>query len=150
MAAANSKTTVKPKAKPRGKPFGKNDPVTGEKDERINRKGAPERGASLKEIFDYYDQLTAEEIAEQLPPGELRSFYLKLPKGIAMKHLKAIRVNAAIIAEPTPGLLNLVQDRTDGKVPDQVKHTGTLKVEGLQETLKKVYGNSNTGSQPRD
>lgn len=149
MATANSKATVKQKAKPRGKPFGKNDPVTGEKDERINRAGAPTRGASLKEIFDYYDQLTAEEIAEQLPPGELKSFYLKLPKGIAMKHLKAIRVFAAIIAEPTPGLLNLVQDRTDGKVPDEVNHKGSLTVEGLKETLKKVYGgNTSTGNKP--
>lgn len=140
MAAANSKATVKPKGKPRGKPFGKNNPVTGEKDERINREGAPQRGASLKEILDYYDQLTPDEIAAMLPAGELKTQYLLMPKGIAMKHLKAIRVNAAIMFDPTPGLVNLVQDRTDGKVPDEVNNRTTLTIEGLNETLKKVYG----------
>lgn len=149
MATANSKTTVKQKAKPRGKPFKRNDPATGEKDERINRAGAPARGASLKEILDFYDQLTPDEIAEMLPPGELQAAYKRMPKGIAMKHLKAIRINAAIMFDPTPGLVNIVNDRTDGKVPDEVNHKGSLTVEGLKETLKKVYGgNTSTGNKP--
>lgn len=121
MTALNSKVTAKKKAKPRGKPFKSNDPVTGEKDDRINRKGAPERGASLKEIFDYYDERTADEIADMLPDGELKRAYKQMPKGVAMKHLKAIRINAAIMFDPTPGLISAVQDRTDGKVAEKLK-----------------------------
>ncbi len=121
MTALNSKVTAKKKAKSRGKPFKSNDPVTGEKDDRINRKGAPERGASLKEIFDYYDERTADEIADMLPDGELKRAYKQMPKGVAMKHLKAIRINAAIMFDPTPGLISAVQDRTDGKVAEKLK-----------------------------
>lgn len=143
MAAANSKGTVKKKAKPRGKPFQPNDPVTGAKDERINRTGAPPRGASLKEILDYYDQMTADEIAEYLPNGDLKRMYRQMPKGIAMKHLKAIRINAAIMFDPSPGLIKEIHDRTDGKVPDEVNHKHRLNVENLNSILAQVYGNRN-------
>lgn len=134
MAAANSKGTVK--KKPRGRPFQKNNPVTGAKDERINRAGTPPRGASLKEILDYYDQLTADEIAEMLPAGDLKRAYLQMPKGIAMKHLKAIRINAAIMFEPSPGLIREVHDRTDGKVEQPVS---------LKDTPILVFKNGNGG-----
>lgn len=134
MATANSKATVK--KKPRGKPFKKNDPATGEKDERINRAGTPPRGASLKEILDYYDQLTADEIADMLPAGELKRAYQLMPKGIAMKHLKAIRINAAIMFDPTPGLIREVHDRTDGKVEQPVS---------MKDTPILVFKNGNDG-----
>jgi len=134
MATANSKAT--PKKKPRGKPFKKNDPVTGEKDERINRAGTPPRGASLKEILDYYDQLTADEIADMLPAGDLKRAYQLMPKGIAMKHLKAIRINAAIMFEPSPGLIREIHDRTDGKVEQPVS---------LKDTPILVFKNGNDG-----
>ena len=134
MATANSKAT--PKKKPRVKPFKKNDPVTGEKDERINRAGTPPRGASLKEILDYYDQLTADEIADMLPAGDLKRAYQLMPKGIAMKHLKAIRINAAIMFEPSPGLIREIHDRTDGKVEQPVS---------LKDTPILVFKNGNDG-----
>lgn len=134
----------KKKAKPRGKPFKKNDPSTGTVDERINRAGAPIRGASMKEQFDFADRMTAEEIVELLPPGPLRQAYQQMPKGIPMKLLKALRVNAAIMFDPTPGLLKEATDRTDGKVPDTVNIGGKLEIPALQETLKKVYGRNTT------
>lgn len=135
------------KAKPRGKPFKKNDPLSGTVDERINRAGAPKRGASMKEQFDFADSLTAEEIVKLLPPGPLRQAYQQMPKGIPMKLLKALRVNAAIMFDPTPGLLKEATDRTDGKVPDTVNIGGKLEVPGLQETLKKVYARRNASDQ---
>ncbi len=138
---------MKPKAKPRGKPFKKNDPTTGTVDERINRAGAPVRGASMKEQFDYADSLTAEEIVNLLPPGPLRQSYQQMPKGIPLKLLKALRVNAAIMFDPTPGLLKEVTDRTDGKVPDTVNIGGKLEVPGIQEVLKKVYSGTNSDNQ---
>ena len=144
MATDNSKGTAKPKRKPRGKPFKPNNSQTGEQDERINRVGAPLRGESYKEIYDQYDNMTADKIAALLPPGELKSAYMKMPKGIAMKHLKVIRINAALMFDPTPGLLKETSERTDGKVADKIEHEGSLKIEGLAETLKKVYGNRDT------
>lgn len=94
----------------------------------------------MKEILDYYDQLTPEEIADMLPAGELKRAYQQMPKGVAMKHLKAIRINAAIMFDPSPGLVNLIHERTDGKVPDEVNNRTTLTIENLNEVLKKVYG----------
>lgn len=138
MAANSPATAKKPRGK--GKPFQKNTPES--IDERINRTGAPKRGASLKEIFDYYDKYTAEEIAEMLPPGDLKRRYQQMQKGVLLKDLKALIINAAIIFEPTPGLIKEYHDRTDGKVPDRIQHEGTLNVEGLEATLKKVYGNA--------
>jgi len=140
MAAANSKATAKAKGKPRGKPFQPNTPET--VDERINRTGAPPRGSSLKEIFDYYDKYTAEEIADMLPPGDLKRRYQQMQKGVLLKDLKALIINAAIIFEPTPGLIKEYHERTDGKIPDKIQHEGTLNVDGLQAILKKVYGSN--------
>jgi len=137
--ADNSPTTAK-KPRGKGKPFQKNTPEN--IDTRINRTGAPKRGASLKEVYDYYDKYTAEEIAEMLPPGDLKRRYQQMQKGILLKDLKALTINAAIIFEPTPGLIKEYHERTDGKVPDRIQHEGTLNVEGLEATLKKVYGNA--------
>jgi len=69
-----------------------------------------------------------------------------MQKGILLKDLKALTINAAIIFDPTPGLIREYHERTDGKVPDKVQHEGTLNVEGLQETLKKVYSATNNTS----
>lgn len=141
--AVNSQTTAK-KPRGKGKPFLPNTPES--IDERINRTGAPKRGASLKEIYDYYDKYTSEEIAAMLPPGDLKRRYQQMQKGILLKDLKALTINAAIIFDPTPGLIREYHERTDGKVPDKVQHEGTLNVEGLQETLKKVYSATNNTS----
>jgi len=105
-----------------------------------NPAGGPKRGGSLKEILDYYDQLSPEEIAALLPTGELKTAYLQMPKGVAMKHLKVLRINAAIMFDPSPGLVNLIHERTDGKVPDELNNRTTLTIEGLNDVLKKVYG----------
>lgn len=138
----------KPKGKPRGKPFKGKDPVTGEVDPRINVEGAPKRGSSMKEMLDYVDNLTAEEILQLLPKGNpLWLSYNQMPKGVPMKLLKAVRINAAIMFEPTAGLVKEITDRTDGKVPDKLDAGVNVNIPGLEDVLKKVYG-SNSDANP--
>lgn len=55
------------KKKPRGKPFRKNNPATGEKDERINRNGKPARTAELNATLDklLHEVITVEVVNEK-------------------------------------------------------------------------------------
>lgn len=66
---------AKPRKMPKGKQFVKNDPVTGEKDERINRKGRPKS----------FDQLRAlgQQLAEE-------TYFKKAPDGQPMTAVEAI------------------------------------------------------------
>ncbi len=68
-----------------------------------------------------------------------RSFRL-YPKNVQVKILVAARVMAAIMHEPTPGLLKEVLDRIEGKVADKLQMSGTLEVDGLTEALDAIYG----------
>ena len=143
----NSGQISKPK-KPRGKPFAKKDPLTGAIDPRINLEGAPVKGATYRDVYGFYDDLTADKIAEMLPAGsDLRRMYAQMPKGIAMKHLKAIRIFAAIMFDPTPGLVKEVSDRTEGKVAERIQLDGNLEVDGLDAVLDLVYGKKNGESE---
>lgn len=140
----------KPSDKPRGRPFKKKDPLTGEIDPRINLEGAPHKGGTYRDVYAFYDDLTADMIAEMLPVGsELRKMYAKMPKGIAMKHLKAIRIFAAIMFDPSPGLVKEVSDRTEGKVAERIQLDGNLDVDGLDAVLNLVYGKLNGESKDK-
>ena len=142
----NSGETSK-KKKPRGKPFAKKDQATGKIDPRINLEGAPRKGAAYRDVYGFYDELTADQIAEMLPAGsDLRRMYAQMPKGIEMKHLRAIRIFAAIMFDPTPGLVKDVSDRTEGKVVDRIQVDGNLEVENLDKVLGLVYGESKDSS----
>ena len=140
--AVNSQVTAKKRKRGPGKPFVKDDP-------RINRAGAPNRGASIKEIQDFYDQLTADEVADMLPNGKLRNKFKRMPRGIALKHLKIISVQAELIDRPTAGLLEFYTERTDGKVKEELKVEHSLEVENLQNVIKQIYGESDTTNDGR-
>jgi len=48
--AEKQRKPASPRKMPKGKPFKGNDPVTGEKDERINRKGRPKSFDQLRAL----------------------------------------------------------------------------------------------------
>jgi PBSX family phage terminase large subunit len=100
-----------------GRPFTKNDPTTGERDERINRAGAPKRGASLAEVLAWVDRQNVEDILQLIPAGsDLARDYKNMPKGLPMNLLKVLRLNAAIMFDPNPALVRELHMRTDGIV----------------------------------
>ena len=87
-----------------------------------NPSGAPKRGESWAEIIKYVGDLTPNEAAEmsQQVAGKLRS----IGDGVTLKQAVVLRVFAALMFEPQPGLLNAFMERTEGKVKDQVELSG--------------------------
>ena len=87
-----------------------------------NPSGAPKRGESWAEIIKYVGDLTPSEAAEmsQQVAGKLRS----IGDGVTLKQAVVLRVFAALMFEPQPGLLNAFMERTEGKVKDTIEHSG--------------------------
>jgi hypothetical protein len=90
------------KKKPRGKAFDKNDPKTGEKDPRINRKGRPRSSDELKKfVLDIFEEEGENRITGQ-KVTILRQMVLKMA------------------LDGTPSDRIHLMDRGFGKVPDEV------------------------------
>ncbi len=114
------KRATSAKKKPRGKPFtGKNDP-------RTNLKGRPPTGESWSELIAQVGNMTGAEVASFA--GVLGREFAKLPQGVTVKTLTVIRVFGALLNDPQPGLLNAFMERVEGKVKDQVEHSGEIAV----------------------
>jgi hypothetical protein len=79
-----------------------------------NPAGAPKRGESWAEIIKRVGALTPKEAAAhcQAIAGQLAS----IGDGVTMKEAVVMRVYAALMFEPQPGLFNAFMDRTEGKV----------------------------------
>jgi hypothetical protein len=121
MATVKSGTSVK--QKPRGKPF------TGKDDPRVNLKGAPKRGGSMAEAYEWAMSLRPEEVVGILTlngSNDLARQYKQMPQGIQLKLLVALRIVASVMFEPSPGLVNHVTDRTDGPVTEKIEHSGEV------------------------
>lgn len=101
-SAANSGKS----AKPRGKPWPKG--TSG------NPKGAPKRGESWAEIIKRVGEMTPAEAAER--SLVLAKELIKIGDGITLKEAVVLRVYAALLFEPQPGLFNAFMERTEGKV----------------------------------
>lgn len=89
-----------------------------------NLKGAPKRGMSIKEAYDWALRLNAEDMAAILAAGgnnELAEAFRRMPKGIELKTLWAARVLSAVMFEPQPGLVNHVVERLEGKVSQPIE-----------------------------
>lgn len=124
--------------KPRGKPFPKG--VSG------NPAGRPKDGESwgkiIKEVGDMYPADILAFIGEN---NELGRQIKQLPPNVQMKYLVTARVYAALMFEPTAGLWNGLMERAEGKVPDRLHLEGKLDVDGLENSLDKIYGTHDTG-----
>ena len=71
---------------------------------------------------------------------ELSKQFLKIGSGITLKQAVVLRVYAALLFDPNPGLLNSFMDRVEGKVKDQVDLTSNG--ETITVTLKGIDGGS--------
>ena len=105
-----------------------------------NPAGRPADGESWAGIIAEMAAMTADEIAGEVgKSNELGRSYLQLPKAVKMKRLIVARVMAAIMFEPSTGLVNALMERTDGKVAQAVALTGenggAVKVQQV-ETLR--------------
>jgi hypothetical protein len=121
--AVKSETTAK---KPRGagKPFTKGD-------KRINLNGAPKRGASMAEAYEWAMSLRPEEVVGILTlngSNDLARQYKQMPQGVQLKLLVALRIVASVMFEPSPGLINHMTDRTDGPVTEKIENSGKVEI----------------------
>jgi hypothetical protein len=128
--AANSKGTAKRVV---GRPFSKG--VSG------NPAGRPKTGESWSEIFRQVGEMYPEDVVAIVGANnDLGKAYNHFPKNVQMKIQVAIRVVAALMFEPTQGLLKETLDRIEGKVPERLQMEGTLGIDGLRQMIAKVYG----------
>jgi hypothetical protein len=95
-----------------------------ENPQNINKKGAPMRGESWAEIIDRVGKMTPIEAAEHAKAiaGKLKS----MGGDMTLKEAVVIRGYAALLFEPSPGLMNVYMDRNDGKVETPIKHSGEV------------------------
>lgn len=140
---ANKKASSdKPKAKRKA------PPNAWKKGQSGNPAGRPKTGESWSEIFRQVGEMYPEDVISIVgQANDLGKAYSLYPKTVQMKIQVAIRVIAAIMHDPTPGLLKETLDRIEGKVPEKLQMEGTLGVEGLKAMLAKVYGASDDTSE---
>lgn len=117
----------KPSVKPRGKPWPKG--VSG------NPAGAPKRGQSWRELIAELGDLDGPTAAARA--GFLAKQFGKLTPGVTLKEFVVLRVFAALIDDPQPGLLNAFMERVEGKVSDELKLSGNT---AAPLTFQVVYG----------
>ena len=123
------------KAKPRGKPFAKGF------DERRNIDGAPVRGESQAEVYTKLMNLPAEDLAEYFGlSNELGRAFAKMPKGVPLKILMAGRNIAAEMFEPSTSRMQMIMDRTEGKVVDKLD----VNANTVQRVIIEYEGDNNT------
>jgi len=115
MISDNKSTAQKEGAKKR--------PQTWKKGQSGNPKGAPKRGTSFKEIYEWALECDRDDMIAVLEAGgrnDLSNMFRLMPKGVHMKALLAARIVAANMFEPQPGLVNHIADRIEGKVAQPI------------------------------
>ena len=97
--------------------------TTWRKGQSGNPAGAPKRGESWRELIAKLGDFDGPTAAAHA--GFLSGQFKKLPQGVTLKELVVLRVYAALIDDPQPGLLNAFMERVEGKVKEQVELTGS-------------------------
>jgi hypothetical protein len=82
-----------------------------------NPAGAPRRGQSWKEIIQEIGEMTPDEARAV---SEKIFEQVKLGNEITLKQAVVMRVYAALLFEPQPGLLNAFMERVEGKVAQPI------------------------------
>jgi hypothetical protein len=99
-----------------GRPFRKNDPKTGERDERINREGAPPRSESFAGCLR--ELLALDGPAVEVWAGKQAKEFSKLPAGVPLRSLVCLWAVASLSRDFTSGVWTALMDRTDGRLGD--------------------------------
>ena len=88
----------------------------------LNPAGRPKMENSWANIIRTTMEMTAEELSDSMggQSNELGQAIAKFPRGIPIKRLLAARLITALMFEPTPGLVNALMDREEGKVADKL------------------------------
>jgi hypothetical protein len=102
-----------------GRPFKKNDPLTGEKDERINRNGAPPREASYAATLRLLGGLDGPAIVEWA--GEQAKEFRKLPPDVNLMTMACLWAFASLSRDFSPGVFNSIVDRVDGPLSEALE-----------------------------
>lgn len=107
-----------------------------------NPSGRPKDGESWKSVTAQIANMDRDEILQMVGKNnDLGRMLATLPTGVQMKYLVMARVFAALMFEPTQGLLTAVQDRMDGKVEEPVAVGLTLNLSPkVAEVIAKIYG----------
>ena len=114
MTTANSGKTAR--KMPEGKRF-----VKGKSG---NPKGRPKDGESWSAIISEVGNMYPEDILSFIGTNnDLGKAIAQFPRAVQNKYLVILRVFAALMFEPTPGLFKEVLERLEGKVPDHIDMT---------------------------
>ena len=93
-----------------------------------NPKGAPKRGQSWSELIALIGNLTPAQAAERAGAIGERIAKYSGDNDLTLKELVVLRVYDALLFDPQPGLLNAYMERVEGKVREQVEHSGTFTI----------------------
>jgi hypothetical protein len=104
-----------------------------------NPAGRPKDGASWSAIISEIGDMYPEDILAFLPKNnDLGREVAKLPKSVQMKYLVIMRVYAALMFEPTSGLLKEFLDRMEGKVSEHIDMTTQGEKIGQDDTRYEI------------
>ena len=103
-----------------------------------NPNGRPKDGESWSAIISSIGNMYPEDILAFIGiDNDLGKEIAHLPKNVQMKYLVVARVFAALMFEPTSGLLKELLDRLEGKVSERIDMTtGGEKLSGLSDEEK--------------
>jgi hypothetical protein len=96
-----------------------------------NPAGRPKDGESWAAIFAAVGNMYTQDILDFIgATNDLGRMIASLPRGVQVKYLTVIRVYAALLFEPSQGLLKEVMERVEGKVTEKldVNADGTMRV----------------------
>ena len=86
-----------------------------------NPGGRPHDGVSFASVLRDFLAMDGQQIAAVCKA--YASEFKKLPEGVNMRQLIALKWIMAIMNDPTPGLLQQLVDRVDGPVPTKIEGT---------------------------
>ena len=97
----------------------------------LNPAGRPAEGESWAGMLKWANNLTGYQAAEISPP-EMADAFRRLGN-LKIKEAISLRVNAALLFDPTAGLFNAVMDRAEGKLPQPIETWRDKVIDGLRK-----------------
>lgn len=110
-----------------------------------NPKGAPKRGQSWKEIIHEIGEMTPDEARQMC--AQLFS-KVNLHDEVTLKQAVVMRVYAALLFDPQPGLLNAFMERVEGKVAQPITQMTDAELREFITTTIGIDVSGDSGSEP--